>query len=58
MIAIVQIVRFLYLVIKIFDVMSTEEAINVAYTNVGLDYHMDLTYYESVPGFQFLHCLR
>eukprot|EP01124_Arcella_intermedia_P015752 TRINITY_DN22329_c0_g5_i1.p1 TRINITY_DN22329_c0_g5~~TRINITY_DN22329_c0_g5_i1.p1 ORF type:complete len:415 (-),score=61.37 TRINITY_DN22329_c0_g5_i1:4-1248(-) len=29
---------------------------NVAYTSVRLEPHMDLCYYEAVPGFQFLHC--
>ncbi|XP_076441734.1 gamma-butyrobetaine dioxygenase-like [Babylonia areolata] len=41
-----------------FDVISTPKPINVAYSNVELDFHMDLVYYESPPGLQFLHCLR
>ena len=35
-----------------FDVVSTENAINVAYTNVELPLHMDLIYMESAPGLQ------
>jgi len=31
---------------------------NIAYTNVQLNLHMDLVYYESMPGYQFLHCLQ
>ncbi|XP_070180244.1 gamma-butyrobetaine dioxygenase-like isoform X2 [Littorina saxatilis] len=41
-----------------WDVISTPKPINVAYSTVGLDFHMDLIYYESPPGLQFLHCLR
>ena len=37
---------------------SVAEAVNVAYTSVGLDPHVDLVYYESAPGLQFLHCLE
>ncbi|XP_033734100.1 LOW QUALITY PROTEIN: gamma-butyrobetaine dioxygenase-like [Pecten maximus] len=43
---------------KLFGVESTPNPINVAYTSVKLDYHMDLVYYESPPGLQFLHCIR
>ena len=32
--------------------------INVAYSSAALGLHMDLAYYESPPGYQFLHCLR
>ena len=39
-----------------FDVISQEQAINVAYTNVNLPYHMDLIYMESAPGLQYLLC--
>lgn len=35
-----------------------DDPINVAYSNLGLDLHMDLAYYESPPGLQLLHCLR
>ncbi|CAH1791212.1 unnamed protein product [Owenia fusiformis] len=41
-----------------FDVVTTDKPINAAYSTVGLQYHMDLVYYESPPGLQFLHCLR
>ena len=44
--------------VQTFDVISTPKPINVAYSTVGLDFHMDLIYYESPPGLQFLHCLR
>ena len=37
---------------------SEPEAINIAYTNVGLAPHVDLMYLESPPGLQFLHCVR
>ena len=33
-------------------------AVNLAYTTEELLPHMDLTYYESPPGIQFLHALR
>ena len=36
--------------------ISQEQAINVAYTNVNLPYHMDLIYMESAPGLQYLLC--
>lgn len=42
----------------IFDVVNTANPINVAYSNAQLDFHMDLVYYESPPGLQFLHCLK
>eukprot|EP00924_Labyrinthula_sp_SR-Ha-C_P010689 maker-scaffold_49-snap-gene-1.98-mRNA-1 protein AED:0.01 eAED:0.01 QI:63/1/1/1/0/0/2/241/410 len=41
---------------EVFDVISTEEPINVAYTSERLEFHQDLVYYESPPGLQFLHC--
>ncbi|CAL1527122.1 unnamed protein product [Lymnaea stagnalis] len=41
-----------------FDVLVTPDPINVAYSSVGLDLHMDLAYYESPPGLQLLHCLK
>ena len=41
-----------------FDVISQEQAINVAYTNVNLPYHMDLIYMESAPGLQYLLCRK
>jgi gamma-butyrobetaine dioxygenase len=33
-----------------FDVKATENPINIAYSNVALDLHQDLVYYESPPG--------
>jgi Taurine catabolism dioxygenase TauD, TfdA family/Gamma-butyrobetaine hydroxylase-like, N-terminal len=41
-----------------WDVKSDPQPINVAYSDVELDFHMDLAYYESPPGIQFLHCVR
>eukprot|EP00731_Ephydatia_muelleri_P027775 Em0019g648a len=43
---------------QVFDVVSTPIPINIAYTPVKLDLHMDLAYYESPPGLQLLHCLK
>ncbi|GAV03969.1 hypothetical protein RvY_14322 [Ramazzottius varieornatus] len=43
---------------EVFDVMSTDKPINVAYSNAELKPHMDLVYYESPPGLQLLHCLK
>lgn len=40
----------------VFDVVSTPNPINVAYSPLMLDVHQDLVYYESPPGLQFLHC--
>jgi gamma-butyrobetaine dioxygenase len=45
-----------YLYGDTFHVKSTTNAINVAYTSRELGPHQDLTYYESKPGFQLLHC--
>jgi alpha-ketoglutarate-dependent taurine dioxygenase len=41
-----------------FDVVVTPDPINVAYSSVGLEPHIDLVYYESPPGLQLLHCRR
>ena len=41
-----------------WDVVTSERAINLAYTGEPLGPHMDLCYYESPPGLQLLHCLR
>lgn len=41
-----------------FVVEGTDKPVNVAYTDVHLDLHMDLIYYESAPGIQLLHCVR
>jgi gamma-butyrobetaine dioxygenase len=43
---------------EIFDVKVDENPINIAYSNAKLGFHMDLMYYESPPGLQFLHCLK
>ncbi|XP_021364611.1 uncharacterized protein LOC110457598 [Mizuhopecten yessoensis] len=43
---------------KIYDVIVMEEPTNLAYTRNKLQFHMDLPYYESMPGIQFLHCLK
>ncbi|ODV89043.1 hypothetical protein CANCADRAFT_29494 [Tortispora caseinolytica NRRL Y-17796] len=40
-----------------WDVRSVPDARNIAYTNVYLPLHMDLLYYESPPGLQYLHCI-
>jgi len=40
----------------IFHVKSKNDAENIAYTNMGLPPHQDLTYYESKPLLQLLHC--
>ena len=37
---------------------SMDDPINVAYSNLGLELHIDLAYYESPPGLQLLHCLQ
>jgi gamma-butyrobetaine dioxygenase len=42
----------------IWDVKVDLRPINIAYSNVALDLHQDLVYYESPPGLQLLHCLR
>jgi gamma-butyrobetaine dioxygenase len=41
-----------------FHVKSSLNAMNVAYTSTRLCPHQDLAYYESKPGFQFLHCIE
>ncbi|XP_060070479.1 gamma-butyrobetaine dioxygenase-like isoform X2 [Ylistrum balloti] len=43
---------------KLYDVTYMEKATNLAYTQKALQFHMDLTFYESTPGIQFLHCLK
>jgi gamma-butyrobetaine dioxygenase len=42
---------------ELFDVRSTPEAIDLAYTSVHLDAHTDNPYRSPVPGVQLLHCL-
>jgi alpha-ketoglutarate-dependent taurine dioxygenase len=53
---------------KTWDVKSIPDSKNIAYslnviliiryTNLNLGLHMDLMYFNSPPGLQFLHCLR
>jgi gamma-butyrobetaine dioxygenase len=42
----------------IFHVQTKDNAENIAYTNVPLPPHQDLTYYESKPFLQLLHCVN
>jgi gamma-butyrobetaine dioxygenase len=41
----------------LFNVRSTPEAIDLAYTAIALDPHTDNPYRSPVPGIQLLHCL-
>jgi len=41
-----------------FEVINIPKPNNQAYTADALPNHTDLPYYEYVPGFQFLHCLK
>jgi gamma-butyrobetaine dioxygenase len=41
----------------LFDVRSTPDATDLAYTNISLDPHTDNPYRAPVPGIQLLHCL-
>lgn len=41
-----------------FDVKTEKKLTNIAYSEVGLELHMDLMYYQSPPGLQLLHCLK
>jgi alpha-ketoglutarate-dependent taurine dioxygenase len=41
----------------IFHVQTKNDAENIAYTNAALPPHQDLTYYESKPFLQLLHCV-
>lgn len=42
----------------LFEVKVQPNPINIAYSNAALELHMDLMYYESPPGLQFLHCIE
>jgi gamma-butyrobetaine dioxygenase len=42
---------------ELFDVRSTPNASDLAYTSVHLDAHTDNPYRSPVPGVQLLHCL-
>ena len=41
----------------LFDVRSTPDASDLAYTSIALDPHTDNPYRAPVPGIQLLHCL-
>jgi len=43
---------------KWFDVKSKLNAVNLAYTNLGLQAHTDNPYRNPVPTMQILHCLK
>jgi alpha-ketoglutarate-dependent taurine dioxygenase len=43
---------------RTFDVISQDNARNIAFTKERLRPHQDLVYYESPPGLQLLHCLK
>ncbi|KAJ3288580.1 hypothetical protein HDU79_004746 [Rhizoclosmatium sp. JEL0117] len=43
---------------RTWDVKSVKNAKNIAYTSLDLGLHMDLLYFESPPGIQFLHSLK
>lgn len=43
---------------ELFNVVTSKQATNIAYTDAAIPPHMDLAYYESPPGIQFLHCLE
>lgn len=43
---------------KLFNVRTEPAATDLAYTGRGLAAHTDNPYRRSVPGIQFLHCLR
>ena len=41
-----------------FEVINIPKPNNQAYTSDALSNHTDLPYYEYVPGYQFLHCIK
>ncbi|KAK6336351.1 hypothetical protein TWF696_001912 [Orbilia brochopaga] len=41
-----------------WSVKSVPQSKNIAYTSLDLGPHMDLLYFESPPGIQFLHCIE
>jgi len=43
---------------KYFDVKSKINAVNLAYTNLGLQAHTDNPYRNPVPTIQILHCIK
>ena len=42
----------------LFQVKSSPNPNNIAYTSYALPPHQDLAYYESIPGLQLLHCIH
>lgn len=42
---------------RTFDVKSTDDPINIAYSPLPLELHQDIPYYESPAGLQLLHCM-
>ncbi|KAJ3243111.1 hypothetical protein HDU78_000805 [Chytriomyces hyalinus] len=43
---------------RTWNVKSIQQAKNIAYTSLDLGLHMDLLYFDSPPGIQFLHSLK
>ncbi|KIM31751.1 hypothetical protein M408DRAFT_327193 [Serendipita vermifera MAFF 305830] len=43
---------------RVWDVKNVKNSKNIAYTNLNLDLHMDLLYFQNPPRYQILHCLR
>ena len=43
---------------KFFEVRSEINAVNLAYTNLGLQAHTDNPYRDPVPTIQILHCIK
>jgi len=41
---------------KTFHVRSAAKPVNFAYSSARIPPHLDLSYYESPPGLQYLHC--
>ncbi|PFH51169.1 hypothetical protein AMATHDRAFT_143270 [Amanita thiersii Skay4041] len=42
----------------LWNVINKRNSKNIAYTNLSLDLHMDLLYFQHPPRYQILHCLR
>ncbi|GAA5896851.1 hypothetical protein JCM8208_007107 [Rhodotorula glutinis] len=42
----------------LWDVKAEEGSLNIAYTNLDLGLHMDLTHFDNPPRYQFLHSLQ
>ncbi|KWU42028.1 gamma-butyrobetaine dioxygenase, partial [Rhodotorula sp. JG-1b] len=42
----------------LWDVKAVEGSLNIAYTNLDLGLHMDLTHFDNPPRYQFLHSLQ